>query len=165
MVDEPQAVTPGSGSIEARLPGWYVRLIGLAVAGAALALLGIALALEPDPRGHGTHEALPMTGPCGFLVSTGYPCPNCGMTTAFSHTVRFQWLRAFWVQPAGFVFALATVVVGVGGLWTAASGRVPLRYLGWLTPLRLFGGLLVLTLAAWAFVLVRGVLTGEFPAR
>lgn len=150
-------------SIEVRLPGWYTRLIGLTVFAAAAALLVVAGQLQPSPEGFGTHQQLPMTAPCGFLVGTGYPCPSCGMTTAFAHTVRFHWLRAAWVQPMGFALALATVVVGIGGLWTLVFGRVPRTRWVPITPLQFFTGLLVGLVGAWAFVIVRGLASGTLP--
>lgn len=94
---------------------------------------------------------------------TGYPCPTCGMTTAFAHFVRGQWLRAAWVQPAGFVFALGTAAWAVGCVWTLVRGRWPAIRLPWLTPFRLFAVLLVLLLGSWAFKIVVGLITGTVP--
>lgn len=127
-----------------------------------LGILGLAAYLRPDPRGWGTHAQLG-TGPCGMLIMTGYPCPTCGMTTAFAHFVRGQWLRAAWVQPAGFVFALGTAALAVGCVWTLVRGRWPAVRLPWLTPYRLFAGLLALLLGGWAFKIVVGLITGTVP--
>ena len=44
------------------------------------------------------------------MVTTGIPCPTCGMTTAFSHCVRGHWLTSFIVQPAGCLVAVATML-------------------------------------------------------
>ena len=108
-------------------------------------MLALSTWLEPDPRGFGTHQQFG-TGPCGMLIQTGLPCPTCGMTTAFAHTVRGQWGRAFWVQPAGFVLALATMICVGGAGWVLVRGRWPVVNLFWVTPFRLFLALLVLAL-------------------
>ena len=46
-----------------------------------------------------------------MVVVWGLPCPTCGMTTAFAHTVRGRWLAAARAQPAGFVAAIATALL------------------------------------------------------
>ena len=99
------------------------RMVGLLVVGGAVAILGVAGWLEPDPSGTGTHRQLGIAA-CAAEVITGYPCPTCGMTTAFAHTVRGQWISAFHAQPAGFALALATVVAGALALGVLVTGRV-----------------------------------------
>lgn len=99
---------------------WWAALVLLS----CLGLLGLAAWLKPDPRGYGTHEQFG-SGPCGMIIVTGYPCPTCGMTTAFAHTVRGQWYRAFMAQPAGFVAALGTIAAAVVAVWALATGRWP----------------------------------------
>lgn len=132
----------------------------------ALGVLAIAVYLPPDPRGYGTHENLPLGGgPCGALVMTGYPCPTCGMTTAFAYFVRGQWLRSIHAQPAGFVLALATAGSAVLALVTLARGRWPRVSLWALTPYRLFFGLLVLLLGSWVYKIVVGLWDGSLPYR
>jgi len=99
-----------------------------------------------------------------MLIMTGYPCPTCGMTTAFAHFVRGQWLRALWVQPAGFVLAAATVGVALVALWTLVRGRWPRILLpAFITPYRLFLTLLLLLLGSWAFKIVTGLATHTLP--
>ncbi len=147
------------------LPGWYVRLLAGFVFVVCVGLLGTAVYLQPDPRGFGTHEQLPWQAPCGFLYRTGYPCPTCSMTTAFSHTVRGQWLSALWTQPAGFLACVGAAVLSVGAAWSAVRGRLPRVSTPWLTPFWLFAGLLTVLLGGWAFVLVRGLLDGSLPFR
>jgi len=138
---------------------WWAALVLLG----CLGLLGLAAWLKPDPRGYGTHEQFG-SGPCGMIIVTGYPCPTCGMTTAFAHTVRGQWYRAFMAQPAGFVAALGTIAAAVVAMWTLATGRWPARITATLiTPYRLFFGLLVLLLGGWAFKLVVGLLNHTLP--
>lgn len=142
-----------------------VRLWAALFLAGSLVLLGIAAWLKPDPRGFGTHQQLVGQGPCGMLVLTGLPCPTCGMTTAFAYTVRGQWLRAILAQPAGFVFALATA--GLAGFSGAAllRGRWPRTRLIPRDPQRVFLGLLILLLGAWAFKIVFGLATHTLPYR
>ncbi len=65
-----------------------------------LAALIIALRLEPDARGHGTHEQFGLP-PCDILSFTGQPCPTCGYTTAVSLLAHGRPLAALIAQPAG----------------------------------------------------------------
>jgi len=142
-----------------------VRLWAALFLAGSLVVLGMAAWLKPDPRGFGTHQQLVGQGPCGMLVLTGLPCPTCGMTTAFAYTVRGQWLRAILAQPAGFVFALTTV--GLAGFSGAAlvRGRWPRARLIPRDPQRVFLGLLILLLGAWAFKIVFGLATHTLPYR
>lgn len=78
----PSAATPWS-SLWASRAVWFTVFVG----SAAVAL--VAASLTPDPAGHGTHMQLGMP-PCGFLASTGLPCPGCGLTTCFAHMVRLE---------------------------------------------------------------------------
>ena len=136
-------------------------LAALLLAG-CLALLGTAGWLQPDRRGYGTAEQLG-TGPCGVLVMTGLPCPTCGMTTAFAYTVRGQWIRAFWAQPAGLVLAVGTMVLTVVCVWVLLRGRWPRLGLWFITPHRLFLALLVLLLGAWGAKIWMGLADGSLP--
>ena len=126
-------------------------------------VIGLAIYLQPSPEGLGTHRQLGL-GRCGMLVATGLPCPSCGMTTAFAHTVRGQWIRAFWVQPAGFVFALGCIATCLGAVRTIILGRLPQFNIMFLTPYRLFLGLLVLLLGGWGFKIVVMLLQTPQPA-
>ncbi|MCA9243485.1 MAG: DUF2752 domain-containing protein [Phycisphaerales bacterium] len=117
--------------------------------------------LTPDARGWGTHHQLGMA-PCGMLVRTGLPCPSCGMTTAFAYTVRFEWILAFLTQPAGLALALASAVGAGIGVFAALFGRFP-RWLRRVNALVLFWTLLGVLVGGWAFVLIRGLATGELP--
>lgn len=132
----------------------------------SLLVLGFAIYLRPDSRGYGTHEQFGMT-PCGWLLVTDYPCPTCGMTTAFAYTVRGQWVRAFLAQPGGFVGALATVLAVPIGLFALWCGRWP-RWLVrvWLrvSPLGLFYALLSIFLGGWILNLLVGLLLHRWPA-
>jgi hypothetical protein len=141
-----------------------LRLLGLAIFLACGTVLGVAVWLKPDARGYGTHEQLG-AGRCGMLVATGFPCPSCGMTTAFAYTVRGQWVRAIWAQPSGFLLALATVAGAVLGLWMLGTGRMPPFDYVAITPYRLFATLLIVLLGGWAAKIAIGLSDGTLPLR
>lgn len=144
-----------------RPPG-HVRLIAAIVFAACAGILGLAVKLRPDPRGYGTHQQLRMA-PCGMLIAFGIPCPTCGMTTAYAHTVRGNWLRALYAQPAGFVFALATIVCGTGSLWSLVTGRPPRVPGQAITPYRIFLAILILLVGGWGAKIAIGWIDGTLP--
>lgn len=155
--DSPEAAGPVGRQGRGRL-----RLqAGVVLLGCA-AILSVGVWLTPDKRGYGTHRQLGF-GECGMLITTGLPCPTCGMTTAFAYTVRGRFVRAFLAQPAGFLVALAVAGCALGAGWVLLTGRMPAIWLPIVTPYRLFFGLLVLLLGSWAFKIVIGLLTGTLP--
>lgn len=125
------------------------RLIAAGCALGGVVLLGVALWLTPDPRGFGTHTQLGQPE-CGFLLVTKLPCPTCGMTTAFAHAVRGQWLRAIVAQPMGFLLALATAGTVVVSLMVIVTGTV--WNLNWyrVSASRFVFAVFALFLAGWA---------------
>ena len=119
---EAQAVTvdavaafPAPGAAEGRFGGgfvaeqgdWVSRLVWFVLFAVPLAVVITAALLTPSPTGHGTHTQLGLP-PCGFLVFTGYPCPGCGLTTAFAHMVRLQVGGAWTANPFGIVLFTVT---------------------------------------------------------
>ncbi len=145
--------------------GVGARVTALLVFLSAAAILAVAVYLPPDARGFGTHQQLGF-GPCGMLLTTGYPCPTCGMTTAFSHTVRGQVVAALRAQASGFAFAVLTIAMLLGSLWTLVSGRVPLAALGYrLTPYRVAIALIVLFFGGWGVKIVVGLADGTLPVQ
>lgn len=92
------------------------RLLALVLLLPVLALVGIALWLDPDPAGHGTHVQLGLRE-CSVLAWTGYPCPMCGMTTSFANMVRLRVVSAAIAQPFGVVlFAMTAATGGVAAV-------------------------------------------------
>ncbi len=78
-------------------------------------VLTVALLLEPDPAGVGTHRQLGLGG-CTMLQLTGWPCPMCGMTTTFSLAAHGRLVEALLCQPYGVVLfglTLATALVAL----------------------------------------------------
>ena len=114
-----------SGSLTAyRVGAAVVALIGLAV------LLAAAY-VKPSPAGVGSHRQLGLHA-CGFYERTGYPCPTCGMTTAFAYTVRGRLGRALATQPAGALGALGCIVITAIAGWGAVTGKRFENYSMWL---------------------------------
>ncbi len=136
------------------------RWLAGGVALAAFGVLGLAAVLRPDPTGFGTHRQLGLPG-CTFLLRTGYPCPTCGMTTAFAHASRGHWLTALRGQPMGFLMWLACLGTGIGGVSAVATGRT--WTLNWfrVSPGWLVAVLVGLLLLSWAYT----ILTVVLPAR
>jgi hypothetical protein len=126
------------------------------------ALLAIGAWLRPDPSGMGTHRQFGLP-PCTMVVLVGYPCPTCGMTTAFAHAVRGELLAAFNAQPAGLAFALATVVAAAVSLSVIFTGKV--WAVNWyrVPPVRLVIGAVLLILGGWGYKILLGLLTGALP--
>ena len=91
-----------------------------------LALLGVAAALEPDPRGYGTHQRFGLP-PCTFRVLFGRRCPTCGMTTAWACLVRGQLSGALRANVGGTLLA---ALAAVGAPWLLGSALRG-RWLGW----------------------------------
>ena len=80
----------------------------------------IALATEPDVRGHGTHEQLGMT-PCSWPILYDEPCPTCGVTTSVSWLAHGRPDVSLWTQPFGFGLGVASL------LWVVLSLRSLLK--------------------------------------
>jgi hypothetical protein len=105
----------------------------------SLFLLGgfsLAYALEPDPRGYGTHQRLGLP-PCTFRALFGIPCPSCGMTTSFAHFAHGHLWQAFRANPGGGLLAIVCLVQIPWCWWSVFRGRLagvsdPGRSLMWL---------------------------------
>ncbi len=86
-----------------------------------LGLLTVAAMLEPSPLGHGTHQQLGLP-PCTFWVLFGRPCPTCGMTTAWAHLVRGQWVSALRANVGGTLLGMLAIVAVPWLLGSAGRG-------------------------------------------
>jgi uncharacterized protein DUF2752 len=120
-------------------------------AAVCLVPLVVAAFLNPASEGLGTHKQLGKPA-CGFYVRTGYPCPTCGMTTAFAHTVRGELYQAFAVQPAGALAALLCAVGAVGGIYITSTGRRIDHYLVRINWILCFFLTAVVVLASWGWI-------------
>lgn len=162
----------GPGTTQHPLGPWIYRVIPLQPVRArvyaaialigALAILTVAATVRPDRAGLGSHLQLGLP-PCSLVVLTGFPCPTCGMTTAFAHTVRGHFLSAFQANPAGLCLAVLTVVVCAVSLSVLATGRV--WTVNWyrLAPVKVTLAAVLLVLAGWAYKLAVGLASGTIP--
>jgi len=89
------------GTVVSRLVWAFLFVVPLAV-------LTTAAFLHPSAAHHGTHTQLGLP-PCGFLVVTGFPCPGCGLTTAFANMVRGNAIAAAQANPFGILLFLVTL--------------------------------------------------------
>ena len=117
-----------------------------------LALLGVARWLEPDPAGVGTHTQLGLP-PTFVMDRLGTPCPLCGMTTAWAHTMEANLLAAVLTQPAGALLALLAMLAVPVLFGLALTGWRPAWFGApgvWTWTLRLGVGVLA---AGWLYKL------------
>ena len=125
------------------------RMVVAMLAAGLTMVLVTARILKPDPRGFGTHTQLGL-GVCAFRELSGKPCPACGMTTAFSWSVRGRFDMAARANPAGSLLAPTCLLMIPWLVAVAVSGRAwPFRTLeGPLVGVVLAG--VALALASWA---------------
>jgi hypothetical protein len=138
------------------------RTGALVVLAGCVALIGVGAWLKPNPSGIGTHQQFGLP-PCTMVLAVGYPCPTCGMTTAFAHAVRGRFLQSFHAHPAGFAFALAVFAAGAISINVIVTGRV--WSVNWyrIPPVRVVVAVVLLIAGGWIYKLVVGVLSGALP--
>lgn len=142
--------------------GLIVRLLLLLVAVGLAGVFAIAFWLnpyEPDgtPRTMATHMQLGMP-PCNFVLSTGKPCPACGMTTSFALLVRGDLANSLRANWAGTGIAVLWAFTMVWAVASGVKGRplfIP-RGRGELTLTVTVGIVLALMLTRWGIVLISG---------
>lgn len=133
----------GSNARQSRLVGAILLLL-------ASGVLVTASWLHASPSGMGTHQQLGLP-PCGFLQTTGWPCPSCGMTTAFAFATHGQLLDALATQPAGAVLAVATAAAALIGAWLLITGAPLAPITRLVARPALFVALALLVLLAWIY--------------
>ena len=135
------------------------RLIGLSLAVVGIAILAVAASLTPSDKGIGTHRSLGLPA-CNWITMMDLPCPTCGMTTAFSSTVRGDWVSGFRAQPLGVVLCVIVAMAVIGGLWTAVASRGPGGLIATVWNRWWTWGLVAFAVLAWAWKIVdhRGIL-------
>ena len=133
------------------------RLAAVAVALLAAVPLVVACGLVPAASGMGTHLQLGLPS-CTWPTFFGIPCVTCGMTTAFAHAVRGQWLAAIVSQPAGLALALSCALAAVTGLWSGLLGQPVHRLFRPLARGRtaLVAGALLVAAWGWKIAMARG---------
>jgi hypothetical protein len=137
-------------------------MVGLVVAIGAIVVLALAGTIVPDPSGLGSHQQLGLA-PCFMPAIVGIPCPTCGMTTAFAHAVRFQFVSAAAAQPVGLLLAGLTFTAMTAGFDLLVTGRY--WTLNWYRVSAV--GLVVtfagLVLISWIGKIAVGVVDGTYP--
>jgi hypothetical protein len=98
------------------------RLLLAAASIGLTVLLSVARTLEPNPLGRGTHLQLGLPQ-CAFVFCLGYPCPACGMTTAWAHVARGDAVAGLHANISGAVAALLAMAAVPWWLACAATGR------------------------------------------
>jgi hypothetical protein len=132
---------------------WTSRVAWALVLALPTAVLVTATRLTPTSAGGGTHTQLGLE-PCGFYEFTGYPCPGCGLTTAFAHLVRGHVFEAWAANPFGvmfFTFTLGFMVFATIGLvrgWAIAETYRQLEGERWLI------GVALVAMAVWIWRVV-----------
>ncbi|MCB9673528.1 MAG: DUF2752 domain-containing protein [Alphaproteobacteria bacterium] len=112
---------------------WPVILVGLAVLSDGLSLFFQPMGAEwvAFPNGERFGDT------CAMIVTTGQPCPQCGMTRAWVHGVRLDLVSAFLYSPAGLALLAwinAGGIVGIARLVTRNPRRLEppaFLLLGW----------------------------------
>jgi hypothetical protein len=127
------------------------RLLAITLAGLAAFFVVVLGRVAPDGRGHGTHEQLGMA-PCSWPILYDAPCPTCGVTTAATHLVHLDPIRAVATQPFGAFLA----GLGLYAAWLAARSLVCRTSLVGELATKPYGRLIRLALllgfGSWAYV-------------
>lgn len=131
--------------------GWRGRLLAAGVGLGCLAVLTLAASLAPSRSGMGTHQRSLGLPSCNFLLTTGLPCPSCGMTTSWAWATKGNLVASFYVQPMGTILALMAAACVWGGLYIAATGRPTHRLLRLIPNRYTLLPLLLLAVLAWGW--------------
>lgn len=120
MAERPDSGEPGMmrSASSGMADGILHRATGLV----ALALLAAGLTLS--------FVELPGASTCGMKLSTGLPCPGCGMTRSVQHSFRGDLILAWQYHPFGPLFVAATAMVGALALLPGHRRRRLARRLG-----------------------------------
>lgn len=135
------------------------RGLALCIAIGCLAVLIMAARLKPNPAGLGTHRTMGLQA-CGFMNSTGLPCPSCGMTTSFSWLAHGNLAASLYVQPMGTVLAALAGVLFWAGMYIALTGQPVHQLLGGVPAKYHAIPLIGLAVLAWGwkiFIHLRGI--------
>jgi hypothetical protein len=117
---------------------WAIIMVG------CMTVLCLALWLDPEPAGHGTHEQLGLP-PCGLVAAYNIPCPSCGFTTTFSYAAHLRFIDAIKNQPFGFLIflgAVAAIPIGFRVVFFRYSVLIRTQQWPWWT-------IIILTVSGW----------------
>ena len=115
--------------VAAKRPPWWLYNGGLLLFGLVTLAASWALAPGDDPRWTYLPTGSQFGDTCAFLLATGTPCPQCGMTRSFVWAARGHLLEAFRYSPGGLGLFLWIEVGAVIG-----AVRLALRKPDALTP-------------------------------
>lgn len=135
---------------ESPIGGIPDRLLAIATVGAASYLVVRLAGVEPDPRGHGTHEQLGLD-PCSWPLIYGVPCPTCGVTTAATHLIHLEPIAALTTQPFGVFLAVLGLFVAAVALWSLLRARSFVERVARMPYGTLFGVTIVMLLLGWGW--------------
>ena len=129
---------------------------------AVTALVG-SFVLQPAPNG-GLHlpiriyDAQPtIPGTCFFKLTTGLPCPGCGLTRSFVHVANGNVHRAAafnWMGPVLYILCILQIpyrLIQYSGVWESNGAWRSMSAVGAVVVWALIGGLII----AWIFRLSR----------
>ena len=165
MIGAPVKASANSGALSAsaspregvKIP---YRLRGLLICAGAVAVLIAGLWVTPAESGHGTHQQLGVP-PCSFLVTTGWPCPSCGVTTSLAAMARGRVSLAWKAQPFGIaVFGLLVLLFIVGGAELICNRSILSKLhpgLWWIWAA--LGSMML----GWGIKVLSGYIRGEYP--
>jgi hypothetical protein len=143
-----------------------MRLRALLVLGLVGGLIGVSIYLDPAELEKPFAHHYSWLKPCGFLVSTGYPCPTCYMTRAFAYTFHGRPDIAFMAQPFGALLAILVVYLGYGATRVLISGRPWQAVWAKWSRKWLLLGFIAAFMGGWIFRVIYGIyVTHEFPLR
>jgi len=142
----------------------FGRLYALLLASIAIGILAVAAHVSPSRDHLGSHRQLGLP-PCGFLATTGFPCPTCGMTTAYAFLIRGQVGEALYSSVFGVALAVATAAAALLALNCTVTGRYP--NLNWyrVDAVKLVYAMALLLVLSWGGRIVVGLADGSLPAR
>ena len=129
-----------------------------------IAILFLSVWISPDRAGFGSHQQLGLP-PCNMVMITGYPCPTCGMTTAFSYSVRGRLISAIQAQPAGFLLAMVTMMTAIASIGVIFTGKVWVVNWYRTSPAIVTIAAIAVILLGWVFKLVMGIMNGSYPVQ
>jgi hypothetical protein len=86
---------------------------------------------------------------CPFRAMTGYPCPGCGMTRAFSAIAHGEWWRAVRYNPLSPLLFLAAIAIWASAAATLLNWQAARSLLARLRPSTLAANVLLLIVMLW----------------
>ncbi len=133
-----------------------IRLLLALLAVILWAVIFASWYVTPSPDGYGSHIQLAIPK-CSWITEKNRPCPTCGMTTAYSLTIRGRIIQAFITQPAGCVFAVCHIILTLLLTYMVIVGKHPTHMTAMVNyfAYRILFTIVFITLAGWAWTWLR----------